>query len=101
MRRTGSWTRYFLVVIFTVGLTTAVAHPHVVSGAHQGSGQQIAHGQNHGPYVNGEVCDGDPAAYGLEAAHHGPDSGDPGKADGCYRIDGTVPALDDQNPAID
>jgi len=42
-----------------------------------------------------------PAWYGLETAHHGADSGVPGKGDGCYMADGS-PALgqDDQNPAI-
>jgi hypothetical protein len=64
--------------------------------------QVIAHGQNHGPFVSGVTCGGDPAAYGLESAHHGPDAGTPGKADGCYMTTGGVaPGLDDENPAID
>ena len=41
----------------------AGAHPHQVSVAHQGDGQVIANGQNHG---HGVSCGGDPAAYGLE-----------------------------------
>lgn len=39
-----------------------------------------------------------PAGYGLETAHHGPDAGMPGKADGCYATDGPP---QDNNPAID
>jgi len=71
------------------------AHPHTASNAHGGTGQVIANGQNHGPLVNGARCGGDPAAYGLETAHHGPDAGTPGKADGCYTI-----AEADRNPGI-
>lgn len=79
----------------------ASAHPHVVSVAHQGDGQVLANGQNHGPYVSGVSCGGDPAAYGLETAHHGPDAGTPGKGDGCYRTSGGVaPGLDVANPVI-
>jgi hypothetical protein len=74
----------------------ASAHPH------QANGQVIANGQNHGSYsLTGEVCGGDPAAYGLETAHHGPDSGTAGKGDGCYQLDSMPPGSDDQNPAID
>jgi hypothetical protein len=51
--------------------------------AHQDDGEVIANGQNHGPFVNGVTCGADPAAYGLEPAHHGSDAGTPGKADGC------------------
>jgi len=79
---------------------TASAHEHVVSVAHQGDGQVMANGALHGPFVNGVECGGDPAAYGLESAHHGPDSGTPGNADGCYQIDGTVPSQDVANPVI-
>jgi hypothetical protein len=79
----------------------AAAHPHVVSVAHQGAGQVIANAQNHGPYVNGVSCGGDPAGYGLEAAHHGPDGGTPGRADGCYSTtDGVPPAADVSRPVI-
>lgn len=74
------------------------AHPHT-AGAKD---HVIANGQNHGPFVSGVTCGGDPAAYGLESAHHGPDAGTPGKADGCYMTTGGVaPGLDDQNPSID
>lgn len=73
----------------------ASAHPHTVNG------QVIANGQNHGPFVNGVSCGGDPAAYGLESAHHGPDAGTPGKADGCYMTTGGVaPGADVANPVI-
>ena len=86
----------------------AMAHPHVVST----SGQTLANGQNHAPFVNGVSCGGDPAAYGLETAHHGPDAGVPGKADPvdgsrqdqrapCYQTTGSVPPGQDvANPVI-
>ncbi len=90
-----------LIVGGLVGAAPAAAHPHVVSVAHQGTGQVIANGQNHAPFVNGTTCGGDPAAYGLETAHHGPDAGTPGKADGCYQTTGSVPPGQDvQNPVI-
>lgn len=80
----------------------AFAHPHVAAPAHKGAGQVIANGQLHGTFSpSGEVCGGDPAAYGLETAHHGPDSGTPGSADGCYQVDSMPPGSDDENPAID
>jgi hypothetical protein len=79
----------------------AAAHPHVVSVAHDGAGQVIANAQNHAPFVNGISCGGDPAAYGLESAHHGPDAGTPGRADGCYATTGGVPpGADVSNPVI-
>ena len=79
----------------------AAAHPHTVSVAHQGDGQVIANGQLHAPFVNGVSCGGDPAAYGLETAHHGPDAGVAGNADGCYRTTGGVaPGADVANPVI-
>jgi hypothetical protein len=94
-----------MLCVATIGLaigltTTALAHPHVVSTPNHV--QEIANGQNHGPFsASGVTCGGDPAAYGLESAHHGPDSGTPGKADGCYQVDSMPPGTDDQNPAID
>lgn len=94
-------SRASLALLFAgalLALTTAgvAAHPHTANG------QVIANGQNHGPYSPaGVVCGGDPAAYGLETAHHGPDSGAPGKADGCYQLDSMPPGSDDENPAID
>lgn len=80
---------------------TAFAHVHVVDPAHQGEGQVVANGQNHQPFVAGQSCGGDPAFYGLETAHHGPDAGTPGKADGCYRTTGGVaPGADVENPVF-
>ncbi len=79
----------------------AAAHPHRVSVAHQGAGQVIANGQNHGPFIGGVSCGGDPAAYGLETAHHGPDAGRRGKADGCYQTtDRVAPSSDVTSPVI-
>jgi hypothetical protein len=80
---------------------TVSAHPHTVGE------KEIAKGQNHPPFVGGTSCESfggtfGPAWYGLESAHHGPDAGDPGKADGCYQTTGNVPpGQDDENPAID
>lgn len=90
----------FLVAgLGTLAAATAVsAHPHTVNG------QVIANGQNHGtPSSTGLMCGGDPAAYGLETAHHGPDSGVPGKADGdgCYQLDSMPPGSDVHNSAFD
>ena len=76
------------------------AHPHVADPAHHGAGQTIANGQLHGAFDGTESCGGDPAAYGLESAHHGPDSGIRGRADGCYEADAAPPSLDDPNPAL-
>jgi hypothetical protein len=91
----------FAAVAALAFANVAWAHPHRAEPAHGGSGQEIANGQNHGPFVNGVTCGGAPAAYGLETAHHGPDAGTPGKADGCYQTTGGVaPGLDDENPAI-
>ena len=86
-----------LAAAAVIGPTAALAHPHVVST----SGQVLANGQNHGPYVSGVSCGGDPAAYGLETAHHGPDAGTPGRADGCYQTTGSVaPGQDVASPVI-
>jgi hypothetical protein len=91
------------------------AHSHSAENGQAGDGQVLANGQNHPRFVaNGDgtftSCESygaipgssiGPAWYGLETAHHGPDSGDAGRGDGCYTADGS-PALgqDDQNPAI-
>jgi hypothetical protein len=87
----------------------AAAHVHVVTGGDHA--QQLANGQNHPGFqpLNADglrlSCEGvlepanaGPAGFGLETAHHGPDAGTPGKADGCYATVGN-PA--DSNPAID
>jgi hypothetical protein len=83
----------------------AWAHPHQIDTNQNGvidtGDVQLANGQNHGPFVSGVSCGGDPAAYGLETAHHGPDAGIAGKADGCYRTTGGVPPGEDvTNPVI-
>jgi hypothetical protein len=94
--------------------STAVASAHTHSIGR--NGQLIANGQNHYAFVmqaDGTflTCDTfgpapgpavGPAWFGLETAHHGPDSGDPGKGDGCYLADGSpLGETDDVNPAID
>lgn len=101
------------VVLATLGsASTGTAHKHYVT---TGQGEQviIAGGQNHNGFVlqaDGTYlsCEDNPlpgtgpAGYGLETAHHGPDTGTPGKGDGCYQMDG--PPGDenfDTNPAID
>ncbi len=87
---------FVVALVMTLGAASVSAHPHTANS------QVIANGQNHGSYSpTGEVCGGDPAAYGLETAHHGPDSGTPGKGDGCYQVDSMPPGSDDENPAID
>ena len=84
-----------------LGSSIVSAHPHTSK-----SGQIIATGQNHPIFKdagNGLVisCDDFPKAgtaekgpawYGLETAHHGPDKGKPGKADGCYVTEGSINA---------
>lgn len=91
------------------------AHAHYAENGQAGDGQVLANGQNHPRFLpNGDgtfsSCESygpvpgssiGNAWYGLETAHHGPDSGDPGKTDGCYMADGSPGAgQDDQNPAI-
>lgn len=92
----------------------AGAHVHTVNG------QPIANGQHHPIFTSignnqGTSCDTSPgpggaavgpAWYGLEVAHHGPDTGTAGKADGCYQTEvirttsgAWIPAYD-TNPAI-
>ena len=87
------------------------AHSHTIGS----NGQVIANGQNHPAFVFDAAtgkwvsCDTNtllpgygPAWYGLETAHHGPDSLSPGKGDGCYAADASpVGEDDDVNPAID
>lgn len=90
-----------------VGAAAPVAaHAHVVTVRDPASvtgyrDQVLANDQRHAPFVNGVSCGGDPAAYGLESAHHGPDAGTPGKADGCYQTTGFLaPGVDVTNPVI-
>jgi hypothetical protein len=102
-------TAMLLVMAIAVWLIAlpAAAHPHET----EASGQVLANGQNHpgfqDPNQDGlrlscegtlEPEDSGPAGYGLETAHHGPDAGTPGKADGCYAVVGDPV---DNNPAID
>lgn len=119
-RRIGALGR-LLVGLTALGallLVTAVpvaAHAHFAEFGQAGDGQVLANGQNHPRFLpNGDgtfsSCESygpvpgssiGNAWYGLETAHHGPDSGDPGKGDGCYTADGSPGAgQDDQNPAI-
>lgn len=89
----------------TIGVSAlpAFAHPHTVDGNGDGVAEAtLANGQNHGGYSSGVSCGGDPAAYGLETAHHGPDAGVAGRGDGCYATTGGVaPGLDHgASPAI-
>jgi hypothetical protein len=91
-------------MLTVLGAGTAVAHVHVVENPDHT--QELANGQNHPGFVSGTQCEGvnepensGPAGYGLETAHHGPDAGTPGNADGCYATTQTPPP--DNNPAID
>ncbi len=87
-------------MLAVLGAGTAAAHPHVALNAEHI--QVIANGQNHPAFTYDAAtnlstsCDtsatpGDPAFYGLETAHHGPDAGDPGKDEGCYAAEGGPP----------
>jgi len=107
MRRRLTRTAAVLLVMAGMSLAAAPAwaHPHQIDtnqdGVVDAGDVQLANGQNHGPFVNGVSCGGDAAAYGLETAHHGPDAGEPGKADGCYQTTGGVPpGTDVENPVI-
>ena len=88
----------------------ASAHVHVAENA--AHAQPLANGQNHPGFqpvgADGlrlscagvlEPANAGPAGYGLETAHHGPDAGKPGKADGCYAVEGAG-APPDGNPGI-
>ncbi len=99
-----------MAALAALTLTGSVAaHPHVVS--NPSHDQVLADGQSHPGFqpINADglrlSCEGvlepasaGPAGYGLETAHHGPDAGTPGKADGCYATSGNP---QDENPAID
>lgn len=107
MKRRLTRTAAVVLAMTAVSLvaTPAWAHPHQIDTNQNGvidtDDVQLANGQNHGPFVNGVSCGGDSAAYGLETAHHGPDAGEPGKADGCYQTTGGVPPGEDvENPVI-
>lgn len=94
-------------IAFAINTGQAAAHPHETGP----TDQVLANGQDHPGFqlLNDDglrlSCEGflepataGPAGYGLETAHHGPDAGDPGKADGCYAVLGNP---QDNNPAID
>jgi len=96
--------------LLAISVGSVSAHAHVIGS----NGQVIANGQNHYAFVaQGDgtylTCDTftalanqGPAWYGVETAHHGRDSGDPGKGDGCYLADASPSGeADDVNPAID
>jgi len=101
---------WFLTLAGTVGAllvltSVATASGHVHSVENPDHTQELANGQNHPGFVGNtsreginEPANAGPAGYGLETAHHGPDSGTPGRADGCYQRDAPP---DDQNPTID
>ncbi|HVM08384.1 MAG TPA: hypothetical protein VM345_07980 [Acidimicrobiales bacterium] len=98
-------------LIATAAPASAHAPHHVKLG--NGGQQVLANGVNHGfvdqtgAYAlfcvdageapnSGHTLSG--AMYGLENAHHGPDVGTAGRADGCYA---TTKPITDTNPAID
>ena len=104
-------------VLIVVMVAPVAAHdPHTAGNPDRaaGTGQVIANGQQHPAFLDLDVdgqresCDWYPATpfgavgpswYGIETAHHGPDSGDPGRGDGCYETDSN-PTADVNNPAI-
>jgi len=96
-------------VAATIVAGSVAGHPHVVP--NPSHDQLLANGQNHPGFqaidADGirlscagvlEPANAGPAGFGLETAHHGPDAGTPGKADGCYATAGNP---QDGNPAID
>lgn len=110
LRRAGAAAATAILTL-AVGAGSVAAHSHQVGS----NGQIIANGQNHpgfvfdaetGTYVscltNTLLPGFGPAWYGVETAHHGPDSLDAGKGDGCYAADASpLGEADDVNPAID
>ena len=96
--------KFGVAAFLLTSTATAWSHPHQVI-TPGNDGQVIANGQNHPAFLSGVSCAtddwDDPAWYGLESAHHGPDAGDPGKGDDCYMTTGGVaPGSDVQNPVI-
>jgi hypothetical protein len=99
-----------LAALSLLAASAAIVSAH----SHTANGQLIANGQNHYAFImqaDGTflTCDTftafpnlGPAWYGLETAHHGPDSGVPGRGEGCYLADASpLSEADDVNPAID
>ena len=113
-RRSGLVALTAAAMMLAVTAAGAGAHSHVVNKDTEQE-QVIGNGQNHPAFVYDPASDTwvsceshtllpgfGPAWYGLETAHHGPDSGAPGKGDGCYAADASpVTEEDDVNPAID
>lgn len=104
----------FVTAALAAGALLAMSAASVSAHAHTVFGQLIANGQNHYAFImqaDGTflTCDTftplpglGPAWFGLETAHHGPDSGTPGKGEGCYLADASpLGEADDVNPAID
>ena len=99
------------IALLAFSAAATLAHSHVVGS----NGQVIANGQNHPAFIFDPVTGTwfscvtntllpgyGPAWYGLETAHHGPDSLVPGKGDGCYAADASpLSEADDVNPALD
>jgi hypothetical protein len=106
-RRAAATAAAVVALTLALSASAALAHEHVIGR----NGQLIANGQNHPAFdpstftsceTNTLLPGFGPAWYGLETAHHGPDSGGPGKGDGCYKADAPPGGeLDDVNPAID
>ena len=111
MIRRSTLAMVMAIVLLAFSVAATLAHSHVVGS----NGQVIANGQNHPAFIFDPItgkwfsCDTNtllpgygPAWYGLETAHHGPDSLVPGKGDGCYAADASpLSEADDVNPAID
>ncbi|MGH2488588.1 MAG: hypothetical protein ACRDFR_03090, partial [Candidatus Limnocylindria bacterium] len=86
----------FVAAALAAGALLAVSAASVSAHSHTANGQLIANGQNHyafimqadGTFLTCEtftpLAGVGPAWFGLETAHHGPDSGTPGKGEGCY-----------------
>lgn len=97
------------ILLVAVGAPVAAHEPHEAANARHGDGQVLAAGQNHPRFMGALSCESfgplpfeteiGPSWYGIETAHHGPDSGTAGKGDGCYQADGS-PGADIHNPAI-
>jgi hypothetical protein len=110
LRRAGAAAATALLTL-ALGAGSVAAHSHVIGS----NGQVIGNGQNHPGFVfdaetgkwvscltNTLLPGFGPAWYGLETAHHGPDSLGGGKGDGCYAADADPRTeADDVNPAID
>jgi hypothetical protein len=101
--------------LLLAGAAPVAAHAHFAVNGQAGAGQLLANGQLHPAFrPNGDGTFSSCVSYGpvgtttignawfgLETAHHGPDSGDPGKGDGCYMANASPLGTGDiANPAI-